>query len=142
MKAMMTRNSFLNLKRETNQMIVSIAFLSSTPLLHLQDHSAWLVLSKAHIQAALAKFPWPLPNLQHLSWYPPSAPTKGQTRPSFSAGCGQICTWEGCGGALRKHLSSFCVLASEPGPAQQQCLAGDLAPHGNLIYQAASGVGC
>lgn len=138
---MMTRNSFLNLEREINQTIVSIAFLSSIPLLHLQDHSAWLVLSKAPIHAALAKFPWPLPNLQHLSC-PLSAPTKGQTRPSFSAGCGQTCACEGCGGALRKHLTSFCVLASEPGPVQQQCLAGDLAPHGNLIYQAASGVGC
>ena len=139
---MATRNSFLNLKREINQTIVSIVVLSSIPLLHLQDHSVWLVLSKAHMQAALAKFPWLLPNLQHVSWYPPSAPTKGQTRPSFSAGCGQICTSEGCGRALRKHLTSFCVLASEPGPTQQQCLVGDLVPHGNLICQAVSEVGC
>lgn len=135
---MTTRNSFLNLKREINQMIVSIAVLSSIPLLHLQDHSAWLVLSKGHMQAALAKFPWLLPNLQHLSWYPPSAPTKRKTHPSFSAGCGQICTSEGCGRALRKHLTSFC----EPGPTQQQCLVGDLTPHGNLFCLAVSGVAC
>lgn len=65
---MMTRRPFLNL---WNQTIASISFLSSIPLHQPQDCSAWLVFSKAHIQAALAKFPRTLPNLQQLSWYHP-----------------------------------------------------------------------
>lgn len=48
---------------------LDLLFTLPIPLWQPQDCSAWLVFSRAHIQAALAKFLRTLPNLQHLSWY-------------------------------------------------------------------------
>ena len=110
-KAQMTGSSFLNLQRELTQsrncldphFFFFLFFTCSSP----QDGSVWLVFSKARIQAALATVPRPPPDLQHLSGYPFTAPSRGQPHQSFSAGCGQICTCEKHRGAIEKGSHQF-----------------------------------
>lgn len=127
---MITRNSFLNLKRELRQ---SNTCLNTLFYLPFPCSSSWIILHGWYFPRHTSKLAWPnspghcltssicpgthplQPKVRHIHLSQQDvdrpAPVKDVEEP------------------LRKGLISFCVLASELGLTKQGFLIGDLMPH-------------